>query len=378
MTLPSTKPADVLVRFTDVNKSYDGRSLAVRDLGLEVRRGEFLSLLGASGSGKTTTLMMLAGFERPTSGSIELAGKPLDNVPPWQRDIGIVFQSYALFPHMTVFQNIAFPLKQRRRTAADIDRRVREMLSLVKLEGLQDRLPAQLSGGQQQRVALARALVFEPQLVLMDEPLGALDKRLREHMQLELKRIHVRVGVTIVYVTHDQGEALAMSDRIAVFSDGRIRQLATPSELYEQPTDALVADFVGENNRIEGTLEISAGDRCRVRFDERFHVTAIAPSGSGAGSDVVLAIRPERILLGDPLAAENVFQGIVSGVVYLGDHARMEIMLPGGRTLSTRLSNDAGRIVPVIGEAVTISWRAEDCRVFFRQDQARETAAGDI
>jgi putative spermidine/putrescine transport system ATP-binding protein len=343
MTLPSRKPADVLVRFAGVNKSYDGMNLAVRDLDLEVRRGEFLSLLGASGSGKTTTLMMLAGFERPTSGSIELAGKPLENVPPWQRDIGIVFQSYALFPHMTVFQNIAFPLKQRRRAAADIERRVREMLSLVKLEGLQDRLPAQLSGGQQQRVALARALVFEPQLVLMDEPLGALDKRLREHMQLELKRIHARVGVTIVYVTHDQGEALAMSDRIAVFADGRIRQLAAPSELYEQPTDALVADFVGENNRIEGTLEMSAGDYCRVRFDERFHV----------------------------------IHGVISGVVYLGDHARIEITLPGGRTLSTRLSNDAGRIVPLIGEAVTISWRTEDCHVFFLQDRARDTA-GDL
>ncbi len=194
-------------------------SLAVRDLDLEVRRGEFLSLLGASGSGKTTTLMMLAGFERPTSGSIELAGRPLDNVPPWQRDIGIVFQSYALFPHMTVFQKHRLPAEAAApHRPAEIEERVRAMLALVKLEGLEDRLPAQLSGGQQQRVALARALVFEPQLVLMDEPLGALDKRLREHMQLELKRIHARVGVTIVYVTHDQGEALAMSDRIAVFA----------------------------------------------------------------------------------------------------------------------------------------------------------------
>lgn len=379
MTDPSTQEADVLVRFSGVNKSYDGKNLAVRDLDLEVRRGEFLSLLGASGSGKTTTLMMLAGFERPTSGRIELAGKPLDNVPPWQRDIGIVFQSYALFPHMTVFQNIAFPLKQRRRTAADIDHRVRDMLSLVKLEGLQDRFPAQLSGGQQQRVALARALVFEPQLVLMDEPLGALDKRLREHMQLELKRIHARVGVTIVYVTHDQGEALAMSDRIAVFSDGRIRQLATPSELYEQPTDALVADFVGENNRIEGTLEMLAGDRCRVRFDERFGVTAVASAGGTPGMEVVLAIRPERIMLGEvPPAGENVFQGIVSGVVYLGDHARIEMTLPGGRTLTTRLSNEAGRNVPVIGDEVTMSWRVEDCRVFLRESQAPVQATGDM
>ena len=379
MTKPSTEQAEVLVRFASVNKSYDGKSLAVCDLDLEVRRGEFLSLLGASGSGKTTTLMMLAGFERPTSGRIELAGKPLDNVPPWRRDIGIVFQSYALFPHMTVFQNIAFPLKQRRRTATEIDQRVRDMLALVKLEGLQDRLPAQLSGGQQQRVALARALVFDPQLVLMDEPLGALDKRLREHMQLELKRIHARVGVTIVYVTHDQGEALAMSDRIAVFSEGRIRQLATPSELYERPVDALVADFVGENNRIEGTLEALSGDRCRVTVDQQFHVTALAPAGARPGADVVLAIRPERIVLGAVASGgENILQGIVSGVVYLGDHARIEVALASGRTLSMRLSNDAGRTVPAISDAVTLSWRVEDCRVFLREDQPGLQATGDI
>ena len=379
MTKPSTEQAEVLVRFASVNKSYDGKSSAVCDLDLEVRRGEFLSLLGASGSGKTTTLMMLAGFERPTSGRIELAGKPLDNVPPWRRDIGIVFQSYALFPHMTVFQNIAFPLKQRRRTATEIDQRVRDMLALVKLEGLQDRLPAQLSGGQQQRVALARALVFDPQLVLMDEPLGALDKRLREHMQLELKRIHARVGVTIVYVTHDQGEALAMSDRIAVFSEGRIRQLATPSELYERPVNALVADFVGENNRIEGTLEALSGDRCRVTVNQQFHVTALAPAGARPGADVVLAIRPERIVLGAVASGgENILQGIVSGVVYLGDHARIEVALASGRTLSMRLSNDAGRTVPAISDAVTLSWRVEDCRVFLREDQPGLQATGDI
>ena len=253
------------------------------------------------------------------------------------------------------------------------------MLSLVKLEGLQDRLPAQLSGGQQQRVALARALVFEPQLVLMDEPLGALDKRLREHMQLELKRIHARVGVTIVYVTHDQGEALAMSDRIAVFADGRIRQLATPSELYEQPTDALVADFVGENNRIEGTLEMSAATVAASASTSGLPCHGDrAQAGSGAGGDVVLAIRPERILLGNPLGSrESSFRGSSAA-------SSISAITPGSRsasrrrTLSTRLSNDAGRIVPVIGEAVTISWRTEDCRVFFRQDQAQETAAGDI
>ncbi len=364
MNAAGAAPSDVLVRFSGVNKSYDGATLVVRDLNLEVRRGEFLSLLGASGSGKTTTLMMLAGFERPSSGSIELAGRPLDNVPPWQRDIGIVFQSYALFPHMNVFQNIAFPLKQRRRPTSEITERVTNMLALVQLEQLGDRLPAQLSGGQQQRVALARALVFDPQLVLMDEPLGALDKRLREHMQLELKRIHDRVGVTIVYVTHDQGEALAMSDRVAVFAQGRIRQLATPSELYERPADALVADFVGENNRIDGTILEAGGQQCRVRTDSGFVARATMPRPLMVGTRAILTLRPERLLVGEVIDAENCHSATVGSLVYLGDHARLEIGLASGDALTAKISNDARLVLPAVGEAVTVSWRSQDCRAF--------------
>ena len=359
---------DVLVRFSGVNKSYDGSTLVVSDLNLEVRRGEFLSLLGASGSGKTTTLMMLAGFERPSSGTIELAGKPLDNVPPWQRDIGIVFQSYALFPHMTVADNIAFPLKQRRRSAAEIAERVKAMLALVKLEGMGDRLPAQLSGGQQQRVALARALVFDPALVLMDEPLGALDKRLREHMQLELKRIHERLGVTIVYVTHDQGEALVMSDRVAVFAGGRIRQLASPNELYERPADALVADFVGENNRLEGKVIEIADGRCVTKLGNDLVVAAAAPQPLEPGQAVVLALRPERVVVGADGDAENRQAAIVTSVVYLGDHARLELAI-GGLTLVAKVPNDARYRAPQAGERVAISWRAEDCRAFAADKQ---------
>jgi putative spermidine/putrescine transport system ATP-binding protein len=359
---------DVLVRFSGVNKSYDGSSLVVSDLNLEVRRGEFLSLLGASGSGKTTTLMMLAGFERPSSGTIELAGKPLDNVPPWQRDIGIVFQSYALFPHMTVADNIAFPLKQRRRSAADIDERVKAMLTLVKLEGMADRLPAQLSGGQQQRVALARALVFDPALVLMDEPLGALDKRLREHMQLELKRIHERLGVTIVYVTHDQGEALVMSDRVAVFAGGRIRQLATPTELYERPADALVADFVGENNRLEGKVTEIADGRCRVTLGNDLVIAAVAPRALEQGQAVVLALRPERVAVGAAASGANHQTATVVSVVYLGDHARLELSA-GDLMLVAKVPNDARYSAPQAGESVAISWRAEDCRAFPADDR---------
>ncbi|MFZ5676344.1 MAG: ABC transporter ATP-binding protein [Pseudomonadota bacterium] len=364
MTALRQEAGDMLVRFTGVNKSYDGQSLVVRDLDLDVRRGEFLSLLGASGSGKTTTLMMLAGFESPTSGRIEFDGKPLDNVPPWQRNIGIVFQSYALFPHMTVSQNIAFPLRQRRRPANEIGERVQAMLALVKLEGMQDRFPAELSGGQQQRVALARALVFEPKLVLMDEPLGALDKRLREHMQLEIKRIHARLGVTIVYVTHDQGEALAMSDRVAVFADGRIRQLAPPTELYERPADALVADFVGENNRMDGIVETPGDAIIRVRFDGECITTAASTTPLAAGRAASLAIRPERIMIGKDASGENKFTATVEGIVYLGDHARLEVTLASGRRLSAKLANDARTAVPAIGEMITIAWRGADCHAF--------------
>ena len=237
-----------LVQFKGVQKTYDGLSLVVRNLDLDIRRGEFLSLLGPSGSGKTTTLMMLAGFESPTAGEILLDGRPITKTPPHKRNFGMVFQNYALFPHMTVAANVAYPLTVRKVPKADIDKRVARALDMVQLGGKGDRFPSQLSGGQQQRVALARALVFEPQLVLMDEPLGALDKQLREHMQIELKELHRQLGVTFVYVTHDQGEALTMSDRIAVMSQGRILQVGSPTEIYEAPVNRTVADFIGETN----------------------------------------------------------------------------------------------------------------------------------
>src|SRR5574343_905767 len=228
-------PTTPLVRFAGVQKTYDGLSLVVRSLDLDIQRGEFLSLLGPSGSGKTTTLMMLAGFESPTSGEILLDGHPITKTPPHKRNFGMVFQNYALFPHMSVADNVAYPLTVRKVPKAEIATRVAKALDMVQLGGKGERFPGQLSGGQQQRVALARALVFEPQLVLMDEPLGALDKQLREHMQMEIKHIHQRLGVTVVYVTHDQGEALTMSDRVAVFHQGEIQQIAPPRELYETP-----------------------------------------------------------------------------------------------------------------------------------------------
>ena len=247
-------PNSSFISFSGVSKSYDGVHYVVEDLNLDVRKGEFLSLLGPSGSGKTTTLMMLAGFESTTQGEIRLDGRRLDDKPPHQRDIGMVFQNYALFPHLTIAENVAFPLSVRHLSRAEQKTRVKRALEMIELPHLANRRPAQLSGGQQQRVALARALVFEPSVVLMDEPLGALDKRLRETMQYEIIRLHRELGLTIVYVTHDQGEALTMSDRVAVFSDGRIQQAATPSELYENAQNAFVANFVGENNGLTGRV----------------------------------------------------------------------------------------------------------------------------
>src|SRR5438128_3227285 len=244
----SAEPAaEPMVRFQNVQKSYDGVTLVVQNLNLEIARGEFLTLLGPSGSGKTTTLMMLAGFESPTAGEIVLEGRPITRTPPHKRHFGMVFQNYALFPHLTVGQNVAYPLTVRGVSKADQAQRVERALDMVRLQGMAERFPAQLSGGQQQRVALARALVFGPQLVLMDEPLGALDKQLREHMQIELKELHRQLGVTFVYVTHDQGEALTMSDRVAVFNEGFIQQLDAVERLYERPANRFVAGFVGDN-----------------------------------------------------------------------------------------------------------------------------------
>ena len=236
---------DSYVRFENVQKSYDGEILVVKDLNLDIPKGEFVTMLGPSGSGKTTCLMMLAGFEPATHGEIFLDNKPINMVPPNKRGIGMVFQNYALFPHMTVAENLAFPLQVRGMSKSEQEDRVNRVLEMVELPQMSGRRPAQLSGGQQQRVAVARALVFEPTLVLMDEPLGALDKQLREQMQYEIKHIHENLGVTVVYVTHDQTEALTMSDRVAVFEDGVIQQLSSPESLYENPQNSFVAQFIG-------------------------------------------------------------------------------------------------------------------------------------
>ena len=347
--------------FSALRKTYDGRSLVIHDLDLRVRRGEFLTFLGPSGSGKTTTLMMLAGFETPTEGRILLDGRAIESLPPHKRGIGMVFQNYALFPHMTVRQNIAFPLSVRGYAKQDIALRVDRALATVRLSGLAERRPRQLSGGQQQRVALARALVFEPKLVLMDEPLGALDKQLREQLQLEIKHLHARLGITMVYVTHDQGEAMTMSDRIAVFNEGRIQQLDTAHGLYEAPQTSFVAQFIGENNRLPARVLGRDGARLMARLDDGTPVTALAVNPGAERT--LLSIRPERAVIGPPeTVGENRFAACVEDVIYLGDHRRVRLLLAGadGFVVKVPAGHTHGDLVP--GAAVTVGWAWENCR----------------
>jgi len=354
---------NAFVNFIDVQKSYDGETLVVKDLNLAIRRGEFLTLLGPSGSGKTTTLMMLAGFEVPTHGRIELDGQAINNLAPHKRNIGMVFQNYALFPHMSVEENLAFPLAVRRIPKTEIDAKIERALAMVQLSQMRKRRPAQLSGGQQQRVALARALVFDPKLVLMDEPLGALDKQLREHMQLEIKHIHQSLGVTVVYVTHDQGEALTMSDRVAVFNDGAIQQLASPADLYEQPQNSFVAQFIGENNRLSGIVTELNGNHCRVQIGEAGEIRALPVSISNVGAKTTLSLRPERVRI-NPVngVCSNLFDARIEELIYLGDHTRARVQVLGHANFVIKVPNSEGVSNLSPGATIRIGWRTEDCR----------------
>ncbi len=356
-------PSNAHVRFKDVQKSYDGKTLVVKNLNLDIRKGEFVTMLGPSGSGKTTTLMMLAGFETATHGEIFLKGTPINNTPPNKRGIGMVFQNYALFPHMTVNENLAFPLQVRGLDKAAIEAKVARALGMVSLPQYGARKPAQLSGGQQQRVAVARALVFEPDIVLMDEPLGALDKQLREQMQYEIKTLTHKLGVTVVYVTHDQSEALTMSDRIAVFNDGVIQQLSTPAELYEAPINSFVAHFIGENNRLPGKVLDAANGVCHVALDDGTRIEALPIAVQGAGEPTSLSIRPERVEV-DPTGAEytNRITGTVNDIIYLGDHLRAVLHAGGCDDFIVKAPNRDGQRRLEKGQSVTLGWRTKDCR----------------
>lgn len=349
------------VEFDRVQKSYDGEILVVKDLNLNVARGQFLTMLGPSGSGKTTCLMMLAGFETATHGEIRLGGKEINNIPPHKRGIGMVFQNYALFPHMSVNENLAFPLEVRGMGKSEREAKVAKALGMVQMSDFGNRRPAQLSGGQQQRIALARALVFDPELVLMDEPLGALDKQLREHMQYEIKHLHESLGITVVYVTHDQSEALTMSDQVAVFDDGIIQQLATPEDLYERPENSFVAQFIGENNKLIGKVESRSGDVVNVRLPNGEVFTALSVNNGEVGSETLVSIRPERVRI-DGEADANTTTARVLELIYLGDHIRCRLDVHGNEEFVVKVANAAGHKHLVVGEMTQITWATEDAR----------------
>jgi spermidine/putrescine ABC transporter ATP-binding subunit len=355
------------VRLTALTKTF-GPVVAVDDISATIGPGSFFTLLGPSGSGKTTTLMMVAGFVHPTRGEIFVDGAPVATLPPQRRDLGMVFQNYAVFPHLTVFENIAFPLQVRKVPAAEIRRRVGEMLELVRLRGYDERLPRQLSGGEQQRVALARAVVFRPRVLLMDEPLGALDKKLREHMQLELKQIQRHLHVTVIYVTHDQGEALTMSDRVAVMNRGRIEQVGSPAELYEGPANRFVADFLGESNFLEGVVVKPAeAGRYLVRARGGLEFRGVGAAPLREAQAVTAAVRPEKIVVvGGPAADQNSCKGKVEEIIYAGDATRYRVGVGAAGILTVKTQNRVATRQYGPGEGVLLAWDPEDTRLFPR------------
>ncbi len=343
-----------LLQVQGIEKRF-GTVTAVDGVSLDVAENEFFALLGASGSGKTTLLRMLAGFEDPSGGAVLLDGADITKVPPNRRPVNLMFQSYALFPHMTVRANISYGLEMERLPKAEIARRVDEMLGVIQLEGLAHRKPEQLSGGQKQRVALARALVKRPRLLLLDEPLGALDKKLRSAMQLELKRLQHEVGITFIVVTHDQEEALVMADRIAILKDGKLLQCGTPREVYERPVNRYAADFIGVMNFFEGYPE---GSGLRVK-DVTLSSTDPMPQGAAAGA--VAAVRPERIRLGP---GENTLTGTVRAMAYHGLDLQLHVDTAAG-PVTLRLTADAAEAQPLHpGDPVTLGWSARDTRLF--------------
>ncbi|MBX6752866.1 MAG: ABC transporter ATP-binding protein [Thermorudis peleae] len=363
------RPVDV--ELCDVTKVFDQHVKAVDHVSLQIYQGEFFSLLGPSGCGKTTTLRMIAGFELPTSGDILIEGRVVGNTPPFKRNVNTVFQNYALFPHMTVEENVAFGLRMKGVPRDEIRQRVREALHLVRLNGFENRYPRQLSGGQQQRVALARALVNRPRVLLLDEPLGALDLKLRKDMQLELKRLQETVGITFLYVTHDQEEALTMSDRIAVMNAGRVLQVGTPLEIYERPANRFVADFIGESNFLEGQVTRIERDTATVVISDRFPVLAQTHHGIQPGQRVTVAIRPEKIRLCIPTSdSQNeagALTGTVQDIVYIGTDTHYLVRIDDHTAIRVRVQNAQNRLDSPDsirrGTWVVLRWAPEAARL---------------
>jgi putative spermidine/putrescine transport system ATP-binding protein len=363
MTQETPVADDIAVALTELTKVYGHDVVAVDGINLNVRKREFMTLLGPSGSGKTTLLKMIAGFLTPTSGTIRIGDRDVSRTPSHQRDVGMVFQNYALFPHMTVAQNLAFPLEMRKMSRSEIDRRIDQSLDVVRLPKLRDRYPKELSGGQQQRVALARALIYEPAVLLMDEPLGALDKRLREDLQLEFKRLHQELDVTVLYVTHDQEEALLMSDRIAIFNSGQIEQLGTGEELYRQPRTPFVGEFMGESNMFRGRIQVVAGRPRLAVGDKTLGATADPGVTFQDGDQAALLVRPEdcRIVAidapedpGCTTIAATVIQSI-----YLGSSVKVQLKAVDS-TVFVRMNASRSRAPLESGASVMVEWNNPD------------------
>jgi spermidine/putrescine transport system ATP-binding protein len=364
---PLERPIDV--ELLDVTKVFENGVVAVDRVSLQIYQGEFFSLLGPSGCGKTTTLRMIAGFEHPSAGEVLIEGRRMGHTPPFRRNVNTVFQNYALFPHMTVFDNVAFGLRMKRIPRDEIARRVREALHLVRLSGMEERYPRQLSGGQQQRVALARALVNRPRVLLLDEPLGALDLKLRKEMQLELKHLQMTVGITFIYVTHDQEEALTMSDRIAVMNAGRVLQVGTPMEIYERPASRFVADFIGESNFLRGTVQAASSAAATVVIADRFPVEVPADRQLTVGQEVTVAVRPEKVRL-VPIEApgtNGLLHGRIEEVIYIGTDTFYVVRVSDDTTIRVRSQNDRNRLdggllLPV-GTPVSLTWATDAARI---------------
>ena len=355
---------NTIVDIKGVNKIY-GTNHVVKDLNLLVEEGEFLTLLGSSGCGKTTTLRMIAGFEEPTTGSITVEGEPIEDKEPYERNVNTVFQSYALFPHMTIYDNVAYGLKMKKVPKKEIKERVLKMLEMVQLSGFEKRYPSQLSGGQKQRVAIARALINRPKVLLLDEPLGALDLKLRKQMQLELKRLQKKLNITFIYVTHDQEEALTMSDRIAIMHDGVMDQIGSPTEIYERPATKFVATFIGETNVFDGTIRSIEGGKAVIGI-ENGEVTSSGSVEEGDGKNtgfavnefVTVSVRPEKMHFSPKPVEGFMVPAVVRDYIYVGSVLKCIAVLPNGSEI--KMEKLAGEELPPIGEKVFICWEPED------------------